>query len=259
VLGIKRNVVLLIMFTASVCMGAAESVPGDPIDAVRGSLEKWVETRKVISREKQDWTLAREMLQERIGLVQREINSLREKTAAAEKGISDTHKQLAEDMEENEKLKQAGDTLKGIVATFEAQTAALVPQLPEPLRERIKPLTQRLPEKPDETKLSLAQRFQNVIGILNEINKFNREITVKSELLTLSDGTVAEVTALYVGLGQAYYSGAKGTVAGIGRPGKDGWVWIPANEAAGPISDAIAILNSEKGAAFLPLPFEIQQ
>jgi len=213
VLRTRRIIVLLITFTAPACMGATEPAPSDSIDAVRGSLEKWVETRKVISREKQDWVLAREMLQERIGLVQREISSLREKTTAAEKSISDTHK----------------------------------------------PLTQRLPEKPDETKLSLAQRFQNVIGILNEINKFNREITVKSELLTLSDGTAAEVTALYVGLGQAYYTGAKGTVAGIGRPGKDGWVWIPANEAAGPISDAIAILNNEKGAVFLLLPFEIQQ
>lgn len=254
----KDSIVWLVLLVCAGVVGAAEPVGPEGVDQVRGTLEKWVETRKVISQEKKDWALAQEMLNERIELVQREITSLKDKTVTAEKGISDTGKQLAERMEENEKLKQAGETLVAIITGFEARVKALIKRLPDPLRERIKPLTQRLPEKPDDTKLSLAQRFQNVIGILNEVNKFNREITVTSEVRTLADGTVAEVTALYIGLGQAYYTGAKGTVAGVGRPTKEGWNWTPANEAAGAIEDAIAILKNEKGAAFVPLPFEVQ-
>lgn len=249
---------LLLLFVAGFVFAAADATEQETIDKVRNTLEKWVESRKVISQEKRDWALAQEMLRERIDLVQREISSLKEKTTQAEKSISDTHKQLAERMDENEKLKAAGSALKVIIAKLEVQTKALIKRLPDPLLERIKPLTQRLPEDPEETKLSLSQRFMNVIGILDAINKFNREITVTSEVRTLADGKVAEVTALYVGLGQAFYTGAKGTVAGVGRPTAEGWAWTPANEAAGAISDAIAILKNEKGAAFLPMPFKKQ-
>jgi FtsZ-binding cell division protein ZapB len=247
------------MLAAAALCWSAEPVAREKIESAREALEKWVETRQVISKEKQEWAFAQEMLNERIELVQNEIKSLREKIAKAEQSISEADKKRSELVEENEKLKSAADTLKTIVTKFESRTGALNKKLPEPIRERIKPLSQRLPEDPNETKLSLSQRFQNVIGILNEVNKFNRgEITVTSEVRTLADGSVAEVTALYVGLGQAYYTNNDGTIAGVGRPSEDGWVWEPANDAAGRISDAIAILQNEQVASFVPLPVKIK-
>ncbi|MGD8785878.1 MAG: DUF3450 family protein, partial [Phycisphaerales bacterium] len=236
----------------------AEPVARENINDVRAALEKWVETRRVISKEKQDWALGREMLNERIKLVQRDIESLREKIKQARKNISEADEKRNELVEENEKLKSAAETLSGIVTKLETRTAVLIKRLPDPIRERIKPLSQRLPENPNETKLSLAQRFQNVVGILNEVNKFNREITVTSEVLTLANGSAAEVTALYVGLGQAYYTGANGTAAGVGRPSENGWNWQPANEAADRIADAVAILKDEKVAGFVPLPIKVE-
>jgi chromosome segregation ATPase len=222
-------------------------------------MEKWVETRRVISREKQDWALGREMLNERVALVEREIASLREKIDQAKESISDADKKRVELVDENEKLKNAAGTLAGIVARLETRTAVLIKRLPDPIRDRIKPLSQSLPQDPNATKLSLAQRFQNVVGILNEVNKFNREITVTSEVRTLADGNAAEVAAVYVGLGQAYYTGAHGAVAGVGRPSEAGWNWESANDAAGPIADAIAILKNEKVASFVLLPLKVQQ
>jgi FtsZ-binding cell division protein ZapB len=250
---------MFVVVLAVVAVGwAAEPVALDSIDNVRTTIEKWVETKQVISQEKQDWALGREMLNERIELVEREIASLREKIAQAQESISDADKKRVELVDENAKLKVAAETLRGIVTQLEARTVELVKQLPDPIRERIKPLSQRLPEDPDATELSLAQRFQNVIGILNEVNKFNREITVTSEVRTLADGSVAEVTALYVGLGQAYYTGANGTVAGVGRPGPDGWTWEPANEAAAEVADAVSILKNEMVANFVLLPVSVQ-
>lgn len=237
---------------------ATEPVVRDNIDNVRTTLEKWIETRRLISKEKQDWALGREMLNEQIGLVQREITSLGEKITQAKESITDADTKRAELEAENNKFKNASNTLKIIVDELEARTIALNKRLPDPIQERIKPLSQRLPQDPNETKLSLAQRFQNLIGILNEVNKFNREIIVTSEVRTLTDGNVAEVTAIYIGLGQAYYIGAKGTVAGIGRPSEDGWNWEPANEAAAKIADTVAILKNEKVAGFIPLPVKVQ-
>lgn len=237
---------------------AAEPAPDDGlIEDTRETLEKWVQTRHLISQEKQDWALGREMLEERIDLVQREIASLREKIAQAEASISEADEKRAELLEENEALKRSAQALQDVVAGLEGRTSVLIPRLPDPIRERIRPLSQRLPKEGDEKKQSLGKRFENVIGILNEVNKFNHEIAVTSEVRNLPDGTTAEVTAMYLGLGQAYYTGANGTVAGIGRPAADGWTWEQANEVAQPIADAVAILKNEKVAAFVPLPVNV--
>ena len=250
---------VIAMLVVAISSQASELAGQGQIDNVRTLAEKWVETRRVISKERQDWTLGREMLEERIKLVQREIASLREKIDQTQKSVSDAETKRAELAAENEELKNAGATLADIVTTLEARTVAMNQRLPDPIRERIKPLSQRLPEDPNETKLSLAQRFQNVIGILNEVNKFNRGIEVTSEVRPLDDGSVAEVTAVYVGLGQAYYTGANGAVAGVGRPGPDGWRWEAVNEAADEVAQAVAILKNEQVAGFVPLPVTVEQ
>jgi hypothetical protein len=224
----------------------------------RAALEKWVETRRIISEEKRDLALAKEMLNERIELVQREIKSLREKIGEAEKSIAEADKKRSGLLADNAKLKGASGSLGQALVALEERTSGLLVRLPDPLRERVKPLSQRLPGSMEETKLSLSERFQNVIGILNEINKFNREITVTSEVRTLPDGSSAEVTALYIGIGQGYYSGQNGKIAGVGWATDDGWVWKPANEAAAPIAAAIAILKDEQVASFVRLPIKIQ-
>lgn len=228
------------------------------IDNTRAALEKWVETRRIISREKHDFELGREMISERIKLVEREIESLRGKISETGESITEANKKRTELIVENEKLKEASASLSGMVTGLESRTRDLLKRLSDPIRERVKPLSQRFPEDPDETKLSLGVRFQNIVGVLNEVNKFNREITVTSEVRVLPDGTSAEVTVLYIGIGQAYYVNGNGDVAGIGTSSPEGWVWIPANEAAAGIAKAIAILKNETTATFVQLPIEIQ-
>lgn len=237
---------------------AASATEPQDVDGVRAALEKWVESRKVISQEQREWTLSKEMLNERVDLVQQEIDSLKGKISEAEESIGEADKKRAGLVEENEKLKEASASLNETVLTLEQNTLQLLTRLPDPIRERVKPLSQRVPEKVEETKLSLAERFQNIVGILNEVNKFSREITLTSEVRSLSDGSSAEVTALYVGIGQAYYASADGKLAGIGTAGPDGWVWQSANDAAPQIMEVIAILKNEQVATFVQLPVEIK-
>ena len=52
-------------------------------------------------------------------------------------------------------------------------------------RERQAPLAQRLPQNSADTKIGLPERFQNVIGILNELGKANGEVTVATEIRTM--------------------------------------------------------------------------
>jgi FtsZ-binding cell division protein ZapB len=221
-------------------------------------LEKWVETQRIISEEKRDLALAKEMLTERIDLVQREIETLRAKIEEAKKSIAEADKKRTELVRENEKLKEAAASLSSSLVHLEERAKQLLQRLPEALRDRVAPLSQSLPETPEETKLSLSERFQNVVGIVNEVNKFNGEISMRNEVRTLPDGTSAEVTALYLGIGQAYYTGANGTIAGVGTASDEGWVWRAANDAASRIAQTIAILKNEEVASFVQVPIEIK-
>jgi hypothetical protein len=244
------------------CLVLAAATPvqqdGDKVDGARAALEKWVETKRILSREKRDWALGKEMLTERIAVVRREIEALRAKIDDADRSIAEADRKRADFAERNRALAEAVGDLRAAAAPTEGRTKELLLRLPEPVRERVRVLSQRLPEKPEATKATVGERFQNVAGILNELNKANREVTVASEVRALDDKTTTQVTALYVGLGQGYYCNGAATVAGFGGCGAGPWTWTAANDAAAAVAAAIAILKNERVVAFVPLPVRIQ-
>lgn len=238
---------------------AGDAVPQPSVEETRAALQQWVETERIISQEKRDLALSKEVLGERIRLVQSEIDSLRKRIAEAEESISEADTKREEFLSENARLTEATNSLDGVLGMLEKHTLAMLPRLPEPLRERVKPLSQRIPKDDEERgKLSSSQRFQNVIGILNEINKFNREITVTSEVRSLADGNSAEVTVLYLGIGHAFYVDGSTRVAGVGTATADNWVWTPVNDSAADIAKAIAILQNEQVASFTHVPVVVE-
>jgi septal ring factor EnvC (AmiA/AmiB activator) len=249
---------LLAAALAAAGTSALSAERGEKLDAARAALEEWVKVRKLISQERRDWSQAKDLLDRRIEVVKAEVDSVQAEIARVQAGIAERDKQRDELNAENDNLKEATASLADVVVALEDRTRQLVKRLPEHVKDRIKPLTQRLPEGAADVRLTLSLRFQNVVGILNEINKANREIVVQSEVRVLPDGTSAQVTSLYIGLGQAYYVGGNGTIAGIGAPAAEGWQWTPANAIAAPVAEAVAMLKNEKVAAFVKLPLKIQ-
>ncbi len=253
---------VVILFTLAGCLIPCGSMAAennaDSIDLTRTTIEKWVQTQRIISQEKRDMLLAAEMLNERIALVQREIESFQGKIKDAQESIAQADKKRDTMLEENDKLKQTSQLLVENIISLEGSVKQLISRLPDPIRNRIKLLSQRLPKDSEKTELSAAERFQNVVGILNEVDKFNREITVTSEVRSLADGSSVEVAVIYFGIGRAYYTNAKGDIAGIGTVSDNEWVWEPDNRIASNIAEAIAILKNEKAASFVQLPVEIK-
>ncbi|MBL8860491.1 MAG: DUF3450 family protein [Planctomycetes bacterium] len=231
---------------------------GPEIATARTTLERWVETRRVISLEQSDWQVGKEVLESRAAVLLREIEALQGRIGDARGSIAEADKKREALLEENARLKEASASLATTVAGLEARTRALLRRLPDPIRERVKPLSQRLPDETAEARSTLSERFQNVVGILNEIDKFHRTITLTSEVRQLGDGTTAEVTAIYLGISQGYFVTASGLSAGTGTSGAEAWVWTPANDAASRIARAIAVLKNEHVAEFVPLPMRIQ-
>ena len=236
----------------------SDAAQDDPIDTTRATIEQWVEARRLISEEKRDWAVDRELLGDRIALVEREIEGFRARVKASEANITETDRQRSDLEAESAELDQATQGLTELISGFEQRLRGLLPRLPLPLRERVKIFGARLPVEGAEVKASLAERYQNVVVLLNEIDKFNREITLSIEVRDLPDGTSVEVSTMYVGIGQAYYASASGTVAGIGSANATEWTWTPANEHATAILSAIAVQRNEQPAAFIQLPLRVE-
>jgi hypothetical protein len=236
-----------------------ESAKAPPtLEETRLTMGKWIETQQILSRERKDWQQGKEILKGRLELVKKEIATLREKTAQAESSVAESDNKRSELLAENEQIKAAGAQLTEAVTAMETEVRKLFPRLPEPIQTKLQPLYQRIPEDPAKTRVSAAERFQNVLGILNELNKANNEITVSYEVHTLADGKPVEVKAIYVGLTQAYYVGAK-SEAGIGRPTADGWKWEPSQAVARDVLTALEILQGKHTPAFVPLPVKLPQ
>jgi len=242
---------VMLAIAASVAWGQ------DDLETAKLNLEKLLETKRLISQEQKDWRLGKELLSDRIGVLEKDLKSLKEKTLQTTNETAKLDLQFSELQAQNEKLNAAAARMREAVSVLESRLPQLLARTPDPVRERLKPLVQRLPQNPSDTKIGLPERFQNVIGILNEIGKANGEITVSTEIRTLSDGRPTEVKALYIGMGQAYYVSAKGE-AGIGHPSTtNGWVWVPANELSARVTDAMQIMQNKATARFVPLPVKI--
>jgi len=226
-------------------------------DAARASIAKWVETQQLIAKERKDWQDGKQILQSRIDAVGGEIAALGQRLDETRRAASEANGKKTGEIVVSESLHRTDADLARWVADLEQGLRTLEARLPEPLLQKVKPLYDRMPTDPNATSVSLAERYQNVVGILNEVGKFNGEITMVTEVRTLSDGKPAEVRTVYVGLAQAYYVSPKGD-AGIGRPGTNGWEWVPAKEIATQIERAVEVLQNKAKPTFVSLPVRVQ-
>lgn len=241
----------------------APPAPTEPVKAAasieetRLTLAKWIETQQIISKERNDWQQGKEILVGRIELVGKEVSGLKEKIAQSEAAVTESNKKRDELVAEQDRLKASSAQLASAATVMEGQVRKLLKMMPEPIASKLTPLLQRIPVDPENTRVSTAERFQNVLGILSELNKANNEIAVTYEIRTLADGSSSECQVFYIGLAQAYYLSPRGE-GGIGKPGPDGWKWQPAPGAAPAILRALEIIQGKESPAFVPLPLSIQ-
>lgn len=230
---------------------------GTRLDETRLTMDKWLETEQILSRERREWQQAREILLGRLELMRTEVASLEKSLAEARASREEAEQKKTELLAERAALELATTRLGEVAGGMEREVKQLLTVMPDPVKLRLEPLTSRLPDEAAPKKVSAAERYQNVLGILNEMNKANNEINVVYEVHTLADGRPAEVEAVYVGLAQAYFLSAGG-VAGIGRPLESGWSWEIAPGAAEDIRTALDILQGKHSPKFVPLPVKLQ-
>jgi len=234
-----------------------ETVGAPALAETRMVLDKWIETQQIIARESKEWQQGRETLASRLELARKEVATLEEKFKLVESNSVTMAKQRETVQADNVRLKHSSERLSSAAYRLEARITQIFPMLPDPVQAKLRPLYDRIPPKGASTKVSAAERFQNVLGILSEAIKANSEIPVIFEVRNLENGKPAEVRVLYVGLGQAYYLSAAG-LAGIGHPTTNGWKWEASDGIGRDVQKAIEIQEGKRPPAFVSLPVVIQ-
>jgi septal ring factor EnvC (AmiA/AmiB activator) len=247
----RSIIVLSLVFLAFACVAAEDS---SPLARTRTTLEQWVETRQLISKTKTDWQTDKETLEQTAQLYERELKSIDEQMAK----VSTNNTQVAKEMEEATALqKTSNETLDGarqFATDFEARVKKLAPQLPTPLQDILKPILARLPAEPATTKMLAAERMQVLVGVLNELDKFNNSVNLFNEKRKNPKGEEVAVQTVYVGLGAAYFVNEAGDFAGTGAPGANGWEWSVKSEIASSVQEVVRIYRNERTARFVTLP-----
>jgi septal ring factor EnvC (AmiA/AmiB activator) len=233
-------------------------VRAEALSDTRTTLEKWVETRQLISQTRSDWQTDKETLEQTVALYERELKSIDEQMTK----VSTNNTQVAKEMTEAEALKKSSNEARERAAQFATQLEAslkqLVPRLPLPLQDILKKDLARMPADPAATRMLAAERVQVCVAVLNELDKFNNAINVFNEKRKNDKGEEVAVTTLYVGLGAAYFVNETATFAGIGTPTATGWEWTGKPEIAAKVDEAVKIYRNERTARFLTLPVAVK-
>lgn len=249
------------VLVAALVAAAPAARAADRVDDFRVKTEKWVETRQLLSEEAADWEAEREMLEASRDLLRAQREALKEEIAALEATVTEADEERVELLLRRGEYKRSTGAMEEWLADLEANVKGLAPQLPGPLQDRLEPLLVQIPENPEDTRVSLGKRLVNVLGVLLQAEKFNDTATLTGETRAVRPGDEqkVQVRTLYWGLGQAVYVDSQGRVAGVGRPGPDGWHF---DEEKGFADEAKLLIDIYEGNVdtirFVEMPVQVQ-
>lgn len=235
----------------------------DYLELSRELLNKYYETQKVLSKEKADWKLGKEIMQTRIAMIESNIAEIKAKTKEEEDKVSKSDDERQELVRQDEALAKTTEDQKEGVKKLEARVHSLWPLLPDYLKSEVGGQYDTLPKvgaKEEEIKSPTSQRYLNVLLVLTVVNKFQTDITILNERRKLADGSEMEVETIYFGLATAYFAAGEGesAVAGVGLPGPKGWDWEERPEIAPLVKSVIAMNKGGELAEFVNLPVTIR-
>lgn len=219
----------------------------------REALREWVRIESEISRETSVWAAEKEILKDRIALMESEKERLGRRIEEAEEGLDEVDAKRAEFSQRRDELRGAVAGLEEPLVVLERRMVELYEIFPDPLKEETVRLYERIPKEGESSGLALTERLQAVVGLLNFADKFNGGLQREVEIRSI-DGRQVEVETLYFGLAGAYFSDVRGRYTGLGRPGPEGWEWRESPDAAKEIAALISVYNGTREAAFAAVP-----
>ncbi len=251
-----------LLFTAlSLAAGMVFAQADTDVTATKSKLDKWVETQQLISEQKNDWAVEKEILEDTRKLLEDELAMLEEKIAELEGDSTEADKERDQLLLNRVEFKRAEASMTDSIRQLEVKLLALVPQFPKPLRSKLEPYIVQIPKDPAKARVSLSDRLVTVLGILGQAERFNRSIHLFSstEKIEGQGDEARQVWQLYWGLGAAYWVDSTGAYAGVGSLGQEGWEFSTDNQLAPGLNTLRNIKEgTEDEISFIEMPAKLQ-
>jgi predicted nuclease with TOPRIM domain len=114
-----KKCIVLVAAAAAASTSLAQSSAQSNFDLARATLENWVETRQLISKEKADWEVERQALTDSVELLKKEMATLDENIERAEGDTTAADTEREKLLAENEALKGAAATVGNLIGAIE--------------------------------------------------------------------------------------------------------------------------------------------
>jgi hypothetical protein len=234
--------------------------PPAAAEELRSSVREWIETMQKIQQEEDNWEKDREVLNGYKEGLEKEIEDLREQISRAKTRKDGGDTQSLDKLAERDRYAAAQEELARQLATLEEGLSAKLPLFPEPLRQNpkvaqgIEALAKSIQLPADKKNEDLSKRLFNAVELLADIEKFQQNVHLHSELRKDSQGREFKMQVVYFGLAMAYGVNEDGSFAVVGRPAADGWKFTERNDLAPQIQALVASASSEKSDTFSQLP-----
>src|ERR1041385_3391051 len=114
--------------TGSVLMALAAFGDQARLSETRGTLEKWVETRQLVSKTRGDWQTDKETIEQTIALFERELKGVEEQMAKLNTNSSQVEKERVQTEVAIKSAKESLEPSEKFAAEFETQLTKFVPQ-----------------------------------------------------------------------------------------------------------------------------------
>ena len=224
------------------------------IEQARQVIESYVQTRQKIAKEQNEWESYQELTQRRIDLYKDEIADLEATISEAEEQTTSAERRIAGIRADIQVLRSATEIVSSSLPRLEQKVRELYAYFPTPLKDKVTNLVQQLGNK----SLQTSDRMALVIGVLNEVDKFNSGFTHVTDEMRLGNNTKL-VDVIYLGLAIAYYADKDGKIGGMLVPAEKDWQWVQKDELAPLVHQAILYYTNEvKPAMMVDLPIEIK-
>ncbi len=238
---------LLILLSTVTGLHGAES-----LESVQESARKWVDLRLETSRLEADWAWQKELLQSMEDTLGLKVRQLEEKEALLQARTASQSEQVEKSREQASQLRIELEEVEGhiqvIVEDLQNVRAFLPPSLSNSLELAYTSL--------NEPGLSLGEKMQLVVTVLNRCQQFNGMISYREEIVPTQDKEKV-LSVIYWGLSHAYALDRKTGDTFLGKPAEEGWTWIPRPGMKSEVSRLISIFNEEIDPELVKAPVQV--
>jgi len=238
----------------------SQSVFSNPVDHVQETIQKWIDTNRVIGETRREWASEQELMKQESSLLESEIASLEDKLQQLQRINEASSEEEELLLSRRERLVVLLERIEERVVELEKRLRRLLPAFPQPLLDRLGPSVATL--EVGETRTGhryTSSRLQAIVAILTEAEKFNLNLTLTYETRLLEGGAERQMRVLYWGLAGAYAVDGSGEQAQIGSPSLDGWQWEDRSEFAEQIRSLIEVNGGGTDAVFSEVPVIVQE